>query len=181
MEERKPTPTGFAILGLLSFGQSLAGYEIRQWARNMLDRFYPAPAQSQIYRELAMLEESGRITSTPIEQHDRPDKIVYELTDAGRATLADWAANEPVRAASLKHHAVLRLFLGHNTTSEHLTAVLERHRQTLLDALDELEHLSAAMTGDEATGYAAAVADWTADIYRGDLRGVDRTLKLLAN
>lgn len=181
MTSHKPTPTGYAILGMLTFGQPLAGYEIRQWALGMLRHFYPAPAQSQIYRELAMLEETGRVTSTHITQTDRPDKVVYQLTPAGQDAVETWAGTEPVGTTSLKHHAALRIFLGHNTTPGHLIEILEAHKQTLLAALDELETLSAALTDDEDAGYAAIAADWTAELYRGDLRGVERTLKAIAN
>jgi len=166
---------------MLTFGQPLAGYEIRQWALGMLGHFYPAPAQSQIYRELAMLEETGRITSTPVSQTDRPDKIVYELTRAGRHAVETWAGAEPVGATSLKHHAALRVFLGHNTTPGHLMETLEAHKQSLLVALDELETLSVALTDDEHASYAAIAADWAAELYRGDLRGVERSLKAIAN
>lgn len=181
MTERKPTPTGYAILGMLTFGQPLAGYEIRQWALGMLGHFYPAPAQSQIYRELTMLEETGRITSTPIQQTDRPDKIVYQLTNAGRDEVEAWAGVEPVAKTSLKHHAALRVFFGHNTTPDHLLEILESHKQVVLAALDQLETLSVALTGDEDAGYAAIAADWAAELYRGDLRGLERAAKAIAD
>lgn len=181
MDERKPTPTGYAILGMLTFGRSLAGYEIRQWALGMLGHFYPAPAQSQIYRELTMLEETGRVISTPIAQTDRPDKVVYQLTATGQDDLELWAATEPVGTTSLKHHAALRVFLGHNTTPGHLMEILETHKRAILTALDELETLSVALTDDEDAEYAAIAADWTAELYRGDLRGVERTMKAVAN
>lgn len=181
MAERKPTPTGYVILGLLSFGQPLAGYEMRQWALGLVGHFYPAPAQSQIYRELAMLEETGRISSTPIAQSDRPDKIVYHLTPVGREALQSWAEAELAGTTSLKHQAILRVFLGHNATTASLIEILEVHKQTVLAALDELETLSAALADDEETGLAAIAADWTAEIYRGDLRGVEQALKTLTN
>ncbi len=180
MDPRNPTPTGHAILGLLSFGQPLAGYEIRQWSLGMLRHFYPAPAQSQIYRELAMLEETGRVTSTPIEQTDRPDTVVYSLTAAGREALSSWVEAAPVAPTGLKHHVALRVFLGHNTSPPTLVEMLEAHRATVLATLDQLETMSVALGEDADAAHAAIAADWTAEIYRGDLRGVERALKALA-
>lgn len=181
MAERNPTPTGYAILGMLTFGRPLSGYEIRQWARGMFGHLYPPPAQSQIYRELTMLEETGRVTSTPVDQTDRPDKIVYELTPAGHDAIRTWAGTEPVAPTVLKHHAALRVFLGHNTTRDHLSEILETHRQGVLAALDELETLSVALTDDQDAAYAAIAADWAAEIYRGDLRGTEGALKAIAS
>ncbi len=48
-----------------------------------------------------------------------------------------------------------------------------------MTALDQLETNSVAMSGDPETGNAGIVSDWVAEIYRGDLRGVERTLKAL--
>jgi DNA-binding PadR family transcriptional regulator len=180
MERFKLTPTAFAVLGLLSFGQPLAGYEIRQWARTALANFYPAPAQSQIYSELGRLEEAGYVTSELVPQPDRPDKITFSLTPAGSAALSRWVEVAPVAAPVLKHHLALRVFLGHNGDPEHLVTKLEAHRASLLDLLDELETQTVALADDPDAGYAPAVADWVAEIYRGDLRGVDRLLDRLA-
>ncbi|MDQ3842337.1 MAG: PadR family transcriptional regulator [Actinomycetota bacterium] len=38
---------------------------------------------SQIYLELARLEEGGYVTHQVVEQKDRPNKKVYQLTDTG--------------------------------------------------------------------------------------------------
>ncbi len=53
--------------------------------------FFWHARRSQIYPELARLEESGLVSHTVVEQHDRPDKKVYEITGAGRAALLEWA------------------------------------------------------------------------------------------
>ncbi|MGI9616711.1 MAG: PadR family transcriptional regulator [Acidimicrobiales bacterium] len=181
MNNVKLTPTAHAVLGLLSFGQPLAGYEIRQWARRALGHFYPAPAQSQIYAELSRLEEAGFVSSSDVPQVDRPDKITFTITPAGTDQLSDWIATAPIPAPVLKHHLALRVFLGHNGDPTDLIPSLEAHRDSLLALLDELETQSVAMGAEPDAGYAAAVADWTAEIYRGDLRGVDHVLKALTS
>ena len=179
MGDVKLTATGHTVLGILSFGQALSGYEIRQWARHSIGHLYTTPAQSQVYGELKRLEAAGLVTSTPVAQDDRPDKIVYELTDAGADALAAWITDAPVPAPVLKHHVALRVFLGHDVDPARLVAMLEEHRARLLVSLDELETYSVAMTGDPAGGHSALVADWIADLQRGDLAGVERTLKAL--
>jgi len=41
--------TGYAVLGLLSFGEALSGYDLKQWADHSLRYFFWSPAQSAIY------------------------------------------------------------------------------------------------------------------------------------
>jgi DNA-binding PadR family transcriptional regulator len=69
--------TAYAVLGLLSFGPELSGYELRQLALNSLRFFYWTPAQSQIYRELRRLAGLGYVTGREVSQDSRPDKVAY--------------------------------------------------------------------------------------------------------
>jgi DNA-binding PadR family transcriptional regulator len=56
----------------------------------------------QIYPELAKLEAQGMVTHHVVEQHDsRPDKKVYEITEAGRE--------------ALRHSLGYRAHSGHHT------------------------------------------------------------------
>ncbi|MEM8902585.1 MAG: PadR family transcriptional regulator [Actinomycetota bacterium] len=179
MDSVKLTATAHTVLGLLSFGQALSGYEIRQWARRSIGHLYTTPAQSQVYGELRRLESAGLVAGTPVTQDDRPDKVVYELTDAGADALHDWVADPEVPETALKHHVALRVFLGHVVDPVRLVPMLEAHRDRLLVSLDELETYSVAMSGDPTGGFSALVADWIADLQRGDLAGVERALKAL--
>ena len=178
MNDVKLTPTSHLILGMLSFGQDLSGYEIRGWTMGSVAHFYPAPAQSQIYSELTKLETAGLVIGKDVPQPDRPDKRAFSLTDAGRNALERWATG-PCKPPTIKHHLALRAFLGHTAPTDELIPLLEEHRASLLSALDQLETNSVAMSGDPQTGNAGIVSDWVAEIYRGDLRGVDLTLKAL--
>jgi len=45
--------------------------------------FFWQARHSQIYPELARLEEKGLVTHQVVEQQDRPDKKVYSVTDSG--------------------------------------------------------------------------------------------------
>ncbi|HLM29721.1 MAG TPA: hypothetical protein VK360_07350, partial [Acidimicrobiales bacterium] len=56
-----PTQTGHTLLGLLSFGTELSGYELKRWADN-LRFFWSAPAMSQVYREVERLAEAGYVS-----------------------------------------------------------------------------------------------------------------------
>ena len=63
-------PTSWAVLGLLSFGEELSGYDLKKWADWSLRFFYWAPSYSQIYGELRKLEEIGYATSRVVNKDD---------------------------------------------------------------------------------------------------------------
>ena len=53
--------TAYALLGLLSFGDSLTGYELKQRADRTLRFYWVSPAMSQVYSELERLHDLGLV------------------------------------------------------------------------------------------------------------------------
>ncbi|WP_139275768.1 PadR family transcriptional regulator, partial [Mangrovactinospora gilvigrisea] len=53
---------------------------------------YPEPNIGQVYVTLGRLEKAGLIRGQDIDQADRPNKRVYEITDTGRQELVAWFA-----------------------------------------------------------------------------------------
>src|SRR4028119_1931273 len=92
---RKMTTLGFAILGLLA-RESLSGYDLTQRMKGRVGFFWGA-GHSQIYPELARLEEGGFVAHNVVEQRERPDKKVFEITPAGLDALKKWAVEPPPR------------------------------------------------------------------------------------
>ncbi|MDP8949764.1 MAG: PadR family transcriptional regulator [Actinomycetota bacterium] len=87
------TTLGYAILGLLA-REELSGYDLASRMRARVGHFWEA-RHSQIYPELARLEEGGLVTHRVVEQQDRPDKKVYEITPAGLEVLKEWVTEPP--------------------------------------------------------------------------------------
>src|SRR5918998_803215 len=87
------TGLGFAILGLLS-REELSGYDVAGRMRARVGHFWEA-RHSQIYPELARLEEGGLVTHWVVEQRDRPDKKVYRITPSGLEALERWVTEPP--------------------------------------------------------------------------------------
>jgi DNA-binding PadR family transcriptional regulator len=87
---------GYALLGLLA-RQSRSGYDLIQSMENPVGFFWHA-RRSQIYPELARLEEAGLVTHELVEQWDRPDKKVYTITETGLAALREWMTAPMARA-----------------------------------------------------------------------------------
>ena len=87
------TTLGYAILGLLA-REDLSGYDLTQRMKGRVGFFWSA-RHSQIYPELARLEDGGFVTHSVVEQRDRPDKKVYEITEAGLEALKGWVTEPP--------------------------------------------------------------------------------------
>jgi DNA-binding PadR family transcriptional regulator len=84
---------GYAILGLLA-REALSGYDLTSLMRRRVGFFWQA-RHSQIYPELARLEGEGLVTHAVVEQRDRPDKKVYEITASGLSALKEWVTAPP--------------------------------------------------------------------------------------
>jgi DNA-binding PadR family transcriptional regulator len=92
-----------AILVSLS-EQTGSGYELaRRFAATPVASLAPgrsigyfwSATHQQIYRTLRTMEDDGWVHVDVVEQHGRPDKKVYGVTEAGRAELTRWIA-EPL-------------------------------------------------------------------------------------
>jgi DNA-binding PadR family transcriptional regulator len=175
---RQPlTPTGFAILGLLSFGRELTGYELKQWAGDSLRFFYTAPAMSQIYTELERLHEGGFVLDRLVRDGHRTIRT-YRLSARGSAAVRAWAAATTPEPPVLKHHLALRVFLGHLVGRERLVEQVTNHRAWLEARLAELDavHEGFAAAVDGPSQYARLVARWGQRQLESELAAMDELL-----
>jgi DNA-binding PadR family transcriptional regulator len=167
-----PTPTGYALLGLLSFGQELSGYELKQWADDSLRFFWTAPAMSQVYREIERLAERVLVAQrSVVREGSRPTKV-YRLTPAGTEAVRDWLA-EPPEPPTLKHPIALRVFFGHLLEPEDLRKALQAHRDWCEQMLADLDEVRQSLGDSPEWLNARLVADWGVAYYRGDLAAVE--------
>ncbi|HEY8524511.1 MAG TPA: PadR family transcriptional regulator [Acidimicrobiales bacterium] len=170
-----PTPTGYTLLGLLSFGRELSGYELKRWSDN-LRFFWSAPAMSQVYREIERLAAGGYVEQRHVVRDGTRATKVYRLTPAGEEAVRRWLAEEP-EPPVLKHPVALRVFFGHLLTPAQLRRAIEAHRAWCERMLAELgavcEELGEGDDADPAFRNAALVAEWGLGYYRGELAAVD--------
>ena len=117
--------TGYAILGLLTFGDELTGYEIKQRADITLRFYWVSPAMSQIYTELRRLTGLGLVRADA-RPDDGREVTSYAITDAGQQALRDWMDQTPAGFPVLKHTVLLRLLIGHATEPERDPTMLQR-------------------------------------------------------
>jgi DNA-binding PadR family transcriptional regulator len=168
----QPTATGYALLGLLSFGQELSGYELKQWADDSLRFFWSAPAMSQVYRELERLAETGLLEQRSVVRDGTRSTKVYRLAPAGEKAVRAWLAELP-EPPVLKHPIALRFFFGHLLSPEDLRRAVEVHREWCDQVLHDLAAVREDLGDDPAWHNAALVAEWGLGYYQGDLEAIE--------
>ena len=161
-----PTQTGYTLLGLLSFGRELSGYELKQMAEN-LRFFWSAPAMSQVYREVERLAVAGLVSQHSVVRDGTRSTKVYRLTAAGEQAVRSWLS-EPPEAPVLRHPVALRVFFGHLLEPEVLRAAIESHRAWCDRMLAELGAIRGGLGDDRRFRNAARVAEWGLAYFRGE-------------
>jgi DNA-binding PadR family transcriptional regulator len=175
--------TAYALLGLLTFGDELTGYELRQRADNTLRFYWVAPAMSQIYTELARLTGHGYVEPVPQGGQGRRT-TAYRITPGGEAALHEWLGESKVGFPTLKHTVLLRLLVGHASEPERMREMLEEYAAELGDALRDLRQVRESLRGADEPGqpfhYPSVVADWGLDYFAAETRHTRRALARLA-
>jgi DNA-binding PadR family transcriptional regulator len=167
--------TAWAVLGLLSFGEELSGYDLKQWADHSLRLFYWAPANSQIYSELRRLEASGFVTSRVVNTAETRARRLYRITDDGAEALRAWAATQPGPPV-LKHPVMLRVWLGHLAEPAALRSIVEEHRASTLAMAADAATSEARSSTVEGWQYAAVVTAWAERYYRMQAELLDQLI-----
>lgn len=174
MSQALPT-TSFALLGLLTFGDDLTGYELKQRADRTLRFYWVSPAMSQVYTELGRLAGLGLVKATG-DKDGRTSR--YRITRRGRERLRTWLSETPAEFQTLKHPVALRLLIGHLVGAEHTVAMLDRHLAVLAQRRQELERVRESLVGrdglDQPFGYPALVADWGLEYFDAERDTIHR-------
>ena len=175
--------TAYALLGLLTFGDELTGYELKQRADITLRFYWVAPAMSQIYSELGRLTEHGYVEPVTTQGQGRRT-TAYRITGAGSRALREWIDGSPVGFPTLKHTVLLRLLVGHASEPERMREMLEEYVADLAAALHDLRAVRESLRGADAPGeafhYPAVVADWGLDYFAAETRHTRRALARLS-
>jgi len=131
--------TKLAVLGLLSVNP-MSGYDMKKKIDKSLSFFWNEN-YGHLYPVLNALETGGLIAKTVTKGEGRPDRNVYEITEAGKEELRQWfpKPNDPVRFRS---ELLLKIFFGAHADRETLISMVEQERrqhENLLFAYDEIE------------------------------------------
>ena len=174
--------TAYAILGLLTFGDELTGYEIKQRADMTLRFYWVSPATSQIYTELRRLADHGLVRADARPDGGR-EVTSYAITDAGQAALRTWMAETPAGFPVLKHPVLLRLLVGHASEPERTRQMLHDYLTELDQAVADLGEVREGLRGADRAGqpfrFPAMVADWGLDYFAAEAVHTQRALASL--
>ena len=124
-----------ALLG----GERAHGYELKQSLEQEFGDLLPAVNSGQIYVTLGRLERDGLVVGHAIPGNSR-GKRVYELTDAGRETLAAWI-EAPVSGRGLKDEFFMKFVVLASTRLAEPRQLLEGQRREYLQSLRDLNAL----------------------------------------
>ncbi len=118
-----------------------SGYDLAKRFDQTVGFFWPVSHQ-QIYQELHKLARAGWVRGETVEQADRPNRIVYELTDEGRLALDTWL-HESTEPPSFKEELLVKLFALDGGNQDALLKELERRRQLHVERLAHYESIMA--------------------------------------
>ncbi|MCD4672393.1 MAG: PadR family transcriptional regulator [Anaerolineaceae bacterium] len=121
-----------AILGFLTY-RPLSGYDLKKFFDESVRHFWSA-TQSQIYRTLARMSETGWIEMEHIEQEDRPDRKVYHITNEGRDELRHWLTT-PLDLPAIRHKWLVQVFFADQLSDEETITLFEAHAERLRQKL----------------------------------------------
>lgn len=102
-----PSTLGYALLGLLA-RHARTGYELTQALRAPIGYYWTA-SHSQVYPELAQLEEQKLVAHRVIDGPGPRDTKRYRITPAGRRAVAVWAVRPP-DAAHNRDQLMLKVY-----------------------------------------------------------------------
>jgi DNA-binding PadR family transcriptional regulator len=161
-------PTGWALLGMLSGGDELSGYDIKKWSNWVLRFFYQSPAYSQIYSELKKMEELGFVTSRVDSDGGARSRRLYTITASGQQAIAAWTRESPYEPPVLKHNVLLRITFGHLTDPAKLRELLGEHI-AYCDQMQRNAGVEARATEEQAVwAYAKLALKWAERYYAAE-------------
>jgi PadR family transcriptional regulator, regulatory protein AphA len=182
--EYLPT-TSYVILGLLTF-REMSGYDLKQLINKSITHFYWSPAKSQIYGELRRLESHGLVTMREVPQTLRPDKRLYQITDAGKEAMEQWLGSSGVEPDSYKSALLLKVFFGHMLSHDTTMGLLEERRKQIAQELAVCERraqeFQEKMRGSEAndeTFFPLLTLQRSITLCQADLEWLDEALEQL--
>jgi DNA-binding PadR family transcriptional regulator len=180
MSQELPT-TSYALLGLLTFGDDLTGYELKQRADRTLRFYWVSPAMSQVYTELARLSELGLVRARDAGPNKRSSK--YRITAKGRRELRSWLRTAPAEFPILKHPVALRLLIGHLVDPATTEQLLRDYLADLAERRADLQGVRDSLQGADDVGepfrYPSLVADWGLEYFDGERDVVEKLLTRL--
>lgn len=132
-------PIHHAVLSLLADGASY-GYELKSSFEESVGPQWGELNIGHLYQVLDRLERDRFVTKRVVPQAERPDRVVYRLTKAGREELDRWLDTPFVRPA-YRDELFLKLLGASRLGRPRLEALVRLQREAYLGELKALAEL----------------------------------------
>jgi DNA-binding PadR family transcriptional regulator len=119
--------SAYAVLGLLAQSPA-SGYQLAQQVDGAIANFWPM-SKSNVYGELARLEERGLVEGDEVAQVKLPNKRVFHLTAAGEACLDAWLAEPTFRKERRKNSLLVKILFADRLSVEQVATLVGAARQ----------------------------------------------------
>jgi DNA-binding PadR family transcriptional regulator len=134
-------PIQHAVLALLANGPSY-GYSLKGAFEAAVGPQWGPLNIGHLYQVLDRLSRDDLVTSHRVAQSVKPDRVVYEITDAGRAELAGWLASPTPRTSGFRDDFFLKVMAAARSgNADTVREVIAGQRGFLLRELRNLETL----------------------------------------
>ncbi|MCU1406163.1 MAG: hypothetical protein JWQ43_2466 [Glaciihabitans sp.] len=169
-----------SLLAILGQGPCY-GYQLKSEFDRRTGGSWPLNV-GQIYNTLDRLERDGLVDKHDID----PDgQIYYEITAAGRATVADWLDSAVPRGSAPRDELAIKLAIAATLPGTDAAVLVERQRQTTGAARRELEkeRSATAVRPDSLTAEQLArtlILDSRIEAAEAEMRWLDNSAMLLA-
>ncbi|GBD45398.1 hypothetical protein HRbin41_00199 [bacterium HR41] len=153
------------------------GYELHQEVEERLHGLMSSVNPGQVYATLQRLERDGLIVGADVEQSERPNKRVYELTPSGEEELRTWSQS-PSPPTYFRNEFFLKLVAVGLSGIGDVGTLIGRQRRECLQALRDAEEL---LRSDRASDPAVALAAEALQLHlEADLEWLERCEERLA-
>ncbi|WP_433051276.1 PadR family transcriptional regulator [Dactylosporangium sp. CS-033363] len=134
-------PIHHAVLSLLSHGPSY-GYELKGAFETAVGPQWGPLNIGHLYQILDRLSRDGMVVSQRHAQAVKPDRVVYEITEGGRAELGRWLAEASPRSGGFRDDFFLKVTAAARSgDAGTVKTVLSQQRTYLMRELRNLDGL----------------------------------------
>ena len=167
----------YPLLALLAGGPA-HGYELKQSFEARFGAVWPPVNIGQVYTTLQRLERDTLVHGYEVEQAGRPDKHVFEITEAGVKVLAEWLHSAGA-APRVRDEFFMKLVLAELAGLADPLDLIEKQRQAFLQELRDLNDLSLVEDPEDRT--TQLLIEGAALHVQADLKWLDRCEEQMAS
>lgn len=135
----------YVLLGLLDW-EPMSGYDIKKTVEKTIRDFWHE-SYGNIYPTLKKFLAEGLAKKTVERQQGRPDRIVYQITAAGRRELVDWL-EEPPRPQRARDEFLAKFIFGYLVPRQTNIEQIEHYRRKLDERLEWYREMEALLKRD---------------------------------